>query len=140
MPETVADRELPAVVAELVLGRKCERRQRNDGMPEFRWWYPDRSGHCMPWYPEDKGTAWAIDFKPFERASDDYEVLKHVREHWDSRDVCKLRDEVKRCWEERASQYLDETGRADGVGVWGCTQYRPGDYSRAALAVVEARE
>ena len=59
------------------------------------------------------------DFNPLSNAQDDCIVLKHIRENWDSRMFAKFCVETakKLTWE-----------------------YEPGDFSRAALKVIEESE
>jgi len=69
----------------------------------------------------------------------DYTVLEHVRRTWDPTQVCKVRDALGLMWDQRA----EAAHKAAGWGtrtrvVWGCTQYLPGDYARAALIAQEA--
>lgn len=63
----------------------------------------------------------------------DYQVLEHVREKWEPLQHCTMRDELQMAWGERARD-------AEVAQVWGPTQYRPGDYSRAALAALDKEQ
>lgn len=59
---------------------------------------------------------------------DDYEVLVHVRDTWGFDRMKRLDEEIESIWKHRAHIDLYEHH----------TRYEPGDYARAALAVVEA--
>lgn len=68
----------------------------------------------------------------------DYQVLEHVRGAWEPDRLCKMRDELEKVWWQRAHEI--EQAEDTQLQVYGCTQYRPGDYSRAALAAVEKEQ
>lgn len=61
----------------------------------------------------------------------DYAVLEMVRA-WGAVKLCDVRDAVKDIWDRRAMEQMNY-----GEVVWGCTQYLPGDWARAAAWVAQ---
>jgi hypothetical protein len=103
-------RELDARVATEIMGWKRGRPERG----EYPWRRPDGSwhpSHVVPGYTSDPAA--------------DYEVLCHVRETWDGPKQAAMMERLTTMWAERSAEYLR----------W--LAYMPGDYSRAALAVME---
>lgn len=69
----------------------------------------------------------------------DYRVLEAVRK-LPNLSICRVRDAVKATWDWRALDYDQSRELGQPLGVWGCTQYEPGDYARAAFAVMKEGE
>lgn len=121
--------------------------------------------HVMGWKPMRRGLYWSDDkhraqmildsdihqariklgiegdcigdgfvFAPSTDPAADYQVLERVRET-DPDWLCRMREELKRAWDERAYAHEEMTSKRE---VYGCTQYLPGDYSRAAATVLDA--
>ena len=64
-------------------------------------------------------------FSPSVDCNSDYEVLKHVRETWTLEQVKDFHRELSKLWEQES----------EWPGSY--MAYKPGDYSRSALNVVE---
>lgn len=64
--------------------------------------------------------------------ADDYEVLKRVRETWSDEMAGAFADHLERTWHERSGVGPEYERRA----VLACV-YEPGDYSRAAISVMQ---
>lgn len=86
---------------------------------------------------DEKYWRLETDFKPSTDASDDYLVLKHIRENWDYADFMKMKemqqDIVAERWKEQ--DLLLTPGPATSF-----LYYEPGDYSRAALKVLDGQK
>ena len=70
-------------------------------------------------------------------ASDDYSVLEKVRDAWDVKDIRSLSAKIRYLWHERYDRYLWHERKNTPYPME--TFYQPGDYSRAALAVLKAK-
>lgn len=87
--------------------------------------FPHMEGHNIDlcYWKEDWGPL----FVPYytKSASDDYQVLKHVRENWNRAWKIKFHYALERSWLKRGpDEFLSEA-------------YEPGDYSKAALAAIK---
>lgn len=105
---TAEARELNERVAEKVLGWRRGRSERGEA----------------PWILPDGVTAWTVRYFTTDAAAD-YEVLCHVRETWDGPARYAMMKRLTTMWLERCVEFER----------W--LAYMPGDYSRAALAVME---
>ena len=132
MSDITAARELDAQVAEKVLG--WERTQEPyPGSNMGAWFRPTKE------YQEYEGKEILGCTAPsMERPENDYFVLMHVRENWLSPNLNLFPEAFTRLWAERAvaDGELDHIDDEGCVGSWLAIYYRPGDYARAALAVV----
>ena len=72
-----------------------------------------------------------IPFEPTTNASDDYEVLKHVRENWSVEQLKRFSN----CLYGEHLHRLDEQLPDIRLGTSGI-MYEPGDYTRAAWAAL----
>jgi hypothetical protein len=127
------DREADAKVAELVMGfTRTPVRVKGSTNYGDCWLQPDAPEIDGQWTAHELHVYYAPRFYTTDPAAD-YQVLAHVREKWGAEHHCAMRDELKMAWERRAHD-------SDKAEVWGPTQYRPGDYSRAALAVIEKEQ
>jgi hypothetical protein len=130
-----AGRELDALVAEKVMG--------------WRWWIHYHTDSCRSLYvaqsskngyhKEWDGTHLAEDNRDFAcaqefttDASADCVVLKHVVANWNREDRVSLDYWLSKLQEDRKG--------GDGRPLTDRMAYNPGDYSRAALAVVMEKE
>ncbi len=106
-------RELDAKVAELVMG----------------WDFVSEGYGRAPIFQHVPDLRYPV--PPYTtNASDDYEVLKHVRETWSDPDmVLGFQDSLNELWDARWK---------GGPNLTIAYYYEPGDYSIAALAVKEA--
>lgn len=117
--------ELAAKAGELVMGWSVCREPDCDGCDHPVRQLPDNTWIVSR--PDEIEESWS----PAHSASDDYMVLEKVRT-WDTTLQCAVRDEIEKAWAQRGwDARIDKP-----LEVWGCTQYRPGDYARAALIVV----
>lgn len=66
----------------------------------------------------------------------DYAVLKHVREHWVERKLLRMRRWLSALWKGRADDAMDTNDPMNLTPLY----YEPGDYSRAALAVLTSKD
>lgn len=118
-------REQDARVAELVMGWRLV-----NGRAGAMWKSPTMSvashGQEPPRYTTDPAC--------------DYQVLEHVREKWSQSQVCAVRDELALAWSRRASEQDKRATSVSDFAVHGCTQYEPGDFALAALAVIEKEQ
>ncbi|MFH1603177.1 MAG: hypothetical protein ABIH03_04650 [Pseudomonadota bacterium] len=138
--KSMTDNETDAAVAREVMGLNGVELGHADYWfnPCQCGYHAERGGMCgrndKPAYIYRSTEAERWDFVPCYTSdvAADYEVLDHVRRNWKSELVCDFRDSVKCTWDARAQSYT----RGDGIGVWGLTQYQPGDYARAALAII----
>ena len=73
-------------------------------------------------------------FAPDESAEHDLLGLEHVRETWSGYRQCRMRGLVRCMWNRRFDRII-RTTRREYIG--GPTQYERGDWSVAALGVVE---
>jgi len=118
-------REQDAKVAEVVMGWRIGR---PDSTPAFK----------VDWCMNGSHLVCTLGgFKPTTDPAADYQVLEHVREKWSQTKVCALRDELALMWSRRATERDKQATSVREFAVHGCTQYQPGDYSRAALAAIE---
>lgn len=104
-------RELDAKVAEKVMG-----------------WTPLHDAPSEAWRTQDNEVRTSEPtsfrrFSPSQSCDSDNEVLKHVRENWDARQMREFQVHLASIWasEDEHDPWL--------LGA----KYRPGDYSRAAL-------
>lgn len=96
-------------------------------------WVPTEWGYLWK-HPTDNYQCSQLeqDFNPLVDAGHDYEVLKWVREHWnDGDDWWDFVSVLAGTWIDRGP------GRKVSVAYDFCTRYEEGDYSRAALAVLQ---
>lgn len=122
-----------AEVAERVMGWTFYERIAFNGIREV---YAARPGNPLPdgnWteVPYKRWQyAWQMGAVPefFEDPSADYSVLEQVRETWSGDDLTAF------------SRKLHEGWCGEYCIAFPFTDYKPGDYARAALAVVRGRE
>lgn len=121
-----SNRELDCLVAERVLGWKVVEYGREG---EFRYYETGDD------YIEESN------FLPSSDVSDDYAVLQHVREKWlDADDYHEANGRWNVFWRSLAEilrsrdpYYRDTVNQYE---LYYMQEYRPGDYSRAALAAL----
>ena len=76
--------------------------------------------HIMGWQSHNTAEDWS----PINDPTDDYDVLKHIRDNWSKEDIKRFTYHVTGLWEDRDRHY------------WGWITYEPGDYSKAALIII----
>jgi hypothetical protein len=105
---------------------EADRRELNERIAtEILGWRRSRAEYGeAPWILPDGVTAWTVRYFTTDPTAD-YEVLRHVRETWEQGMIHRYGEALYRIWRHR-SMFMD-------VGM----RYEPGDYSRAALAVME---
>lgn len=108
---TTDARELDARVAEKVMGKRVD---------------PDDCGCTDCLTGESLHPGQVPDY--LTDASADYEVLRHVRETWDARRLRRFSANLQAMWFDR---------QRDADESYPVVAYLPGDYARAALAVME---
>lgn len=116
-----------AAVAEKVMKWRHHRAESVEWMARDHW-ETDRRGYVVV----DK-------WNPLTSPTDDYEVLKKVRESWSPVDQRRMSDILNEIW---AQHRLDDIHSKPKVVDYPYLDllYEPGDYARAALAVVEGEE
>jgi len=82
--------------------------------------------------PGDLVGMGGLDWRPDESANDDCLVLRHVRKTWPPFRLLAMSEELARVW---CKACFGSGGASPQMLV-----YQPGDYARAALAVVEGEQ
>lgn len=132
-------RAINARVAELVMGFEWRRSPLRDVALKALV-RPDK---CPSYGPLQGDEIQAYDYDQFcprylTDPAADYEVLRHVRETWDPARFRAFMAELRRIQAARLNAFMDS--RRWGLypdGARSEAMYEPGDYSRAALAVME---
>ena len=110
-------RKLDAEVAEKVIGWRVE--------------WTDAGGLGLaPWVSYDGSTRYLCEHYSTDPAAD-YSVLVKVRETWDA-------DARELFLEALQDVMIERSSVTKGIGLAWLAMYRPGDYSRAALAALRS--
>lgn len=151
----LTDREIDAACAEKVMGithikpQHCYQDPSGCGLSPYDPDEIDMGGFDPAVHPcslinPEQNAGGEFDVPSFYRpipfyttsASDDYRVLEHVRGEWNERLFHLFQIEITAIWRE---QVVKATQTSKWLQFAFGAHYRPGDYARAALAVLEAK-